>query len=122
MTVTELESAIARNSFMPQKINRQQIVILGGGFGGIYTARHLESLLAGGRDEVDVVLVSRHNYFLMTPLLFEAASGVLEPRHAVSPIRKLYRRVRFVQAEVQRVDFDRRIVYAQPPGGHETYE
>jgi NADH dehydrogenase len=107
---------------MPQKINRQQIVILGGGFGGIYTARHLESLLAGRRDEVDVVLVSRHNYFLMTPLLFEAGSGVLEPRHAVSPIRKLYRRVRFVQAEVQRVDFDRRIVYAQPPGGHETYE
>src|SRR2546423_11977002 len=108
---------------MPQKINRRQIVILGGGFGGVYTARHLETLLTG-RDDIDVVLISRHNYFLMTPLLFEAGSGVLEPRHTVSPIRRLYRgrTVRFVQGDVQRVDFDRKVVFAQPPGDVGTYE
>jgi NADH dehydrogenase len=105
------------------KISRPQIVILGGGFAGVATARHLESLLAGHRDDtIDVVLVSRHNYLLITPLLFEAGSGVLEPRHAVSPIRRLYRRVRFVQAEVQRVDFERKVVFARPPGDGETYE
>src|SRR5262249_10273486 len=105
------------------KISRPQILILGGGFAGVATARHLESLLAGHRDDtIDVVLVSRHNYFLMTPLLFEAGSGVLEPRHAVNPIRQLYRRVRFVQAEVQRVDFDRKVVFARPPDDGETCE
>jgi NADH dehydrogenase len=107
---------------MTRTDSKTRIVILGGGFGGVYTARHLEDLL-GGRDDVEVVLVSRHNYFLMTPLLFEAGSGVLEPRHTVSPIRRLYRRsVRFVQADVQRVDFDRKVVFAQPPGDGETYE
>jgi NADH:ubiquinone reductase (H+-translocating) len=101
---------------------KKRIVILGGGFGGVYTARHLEDLL-GGRDDVEVVLISRHNYFLMTPLLFEAGSGVLEPRHTVSPIRKLYRRnVRFVQGELERVDFERKTIYAQPPGDVGTYE
>src|SRR5438309_10401549 len=110
---------------MAQAIFGRRVVILGGGFGGIYTARHLEPLLRG-RNDAEIVLVSRHNYFLMTPLLFEAGSGVLEPRHAVSPIRKLFRRrgsvVRFVQAEVQRVDFERKVVIAQPPGDQQTYE
>src|SRR5260370_22992095 len=104
---------------------RRSIVILGGGFGGLYTARRLNGRLGGGSD-AEVILVSRHNYFLMTPLLFEAGSGVLEPRHAVSPIRKLFRRrgtvARFVQAEVQRVDFERKVVIADPPGGGDLYE
>src|SRR5437016_9020225 len=104
---------------------RSSIVILGGGFGGTYAARRLNGLLAG-RDDVEVVLVNRHNYFLMTPLLFEAGSGVLEPRHSVNPIRKLFKRrgavARFVQAEVRQVDFQRKVVMAEPPGGGEIYE
>jgi NADH dehydrogenase len=47
---------------------------------------------------VRVTLVSRDNYFLMTPLLFEAGSGVLEPRHTVNPIRPLLKSTRFVEA------------------------
>ena len=100
-----------------------QIIIIGGGFGGLYTARHLQSLLS--QTDAQVTLVSKHNYFLMTPLLFEAGSGVLESRHAVSPIRTLFRdntRVRFVQADVTGVDFDRKVVTAQPPGNHALYE
>src|SRR5260221_9543674 len=58
----------------------------------------------------------------MTPLLFEAGSGVLDPRHAVNPIRKLFQRVRFVQADVRHIDFDRRIVFAGAPGCADTYE
>jgi NADH dehydrogenase len=86
-----------------------RIVILGGGFGGVYTARHLERLL---RREPDarITLVSRDNYFLMTPLLFEAGSGVLDPRHAVTPIRRMLDRTQFVEAEVERVDFDGNVV------------
>src|SRR3954454_10346132 len=86
-----------------------RIVILGGGFGGVYTARHLQKLLRR-RGDVEITLVSRTNYFLMTPLLFEAGSGILEPRHSVQPIRPLLDRVKFIEAEVDRIDLDRKIV------------
>ena len=76
---------------------RQKIVIVGGGFGGVYTAIALDKLAALGAP-VEVTLVSRDNFFLMTPLLFEAGSGTLEPRHAVNPIRPLLTEARFVEA------------------------
>ncbi len=88
-----------------------RILILGGGFGGVYTARHLERLLIDCRD-IEITLVSRDNYFLMTPLLFEAGSGILEPRHAVTPLRALFKRVRFIEAEVRHVDLNARLVHA----------
>ena len=97
-----------------------RIVILGGGFGGVYTARHLERLIADHRD-IEITLVSRDNYLLITPLLFEAGSGILEPRHAVHPIRSLLKRVRFVEAEVERIDLESRIVHARPTS-REVYE
>src|SRR5690349_22215737 len=94
------------------------ILILGGGFGGVYTALHLERLLRKQSKAcpVRVTLVSRDNYFQMTPLLFEAGSGVLEPRHAVSPIRPLFdlrAGARFVEAEILGVDLPRRSVSAR---------
>jgi NADH:ubiquinone reductase (H+-translocating) len=92
---------------------RTRIVIVGGGFGGVYTARHLEQLMRTRRD-VEVVLVSRDNYLLMTPLLFEAGSGILEPRHAVNPLRPLLEHVRFVEAEVEGVDFHKKTVRVRP--------
>src|SRR4051794_20715584 len=81
-----------------------RIVILGGGFGGVYTARKLEKRLRH-EPNVEVTLVSRDNYFLMTPLLFEAGSGVLDPRHTVTPIRRMLDRTQFDEAEVERIDF-----------------
>jgi NADH dehydrogenase len=103
-----------------------RVLILGGGFGGVYTALHLERLLRKARRHlprpVEVTLVSRDNYFLMTPLLFEAGSGVLEPRHTVNPIRPLLRTARFVEGEVERVDFDRRAVVARHAPGFEPFE
>ncbi len=98
----------------PAERNRkvQRIVILGGGFGGVYTALNLEKIFR--RNEgVEITLISRDNYFLMTPFLFEAGSGVLEPRHAVSPIRMMFSRARFVDAEVERIDFNARKVHAR---------
>jgi NADH dehydrogenase len=90
----------------------QRIVILGGGFAGVYTARHLEKHLRHRRD-VEITLVSRNNYFLITPLLFEAGSGVLEPRHSVNPIRTLLDRTKFIQAEVDGIDLNQRIVHTR---------
>src|SRR5687768_8913863 len=86
-----------------------RIVILGGGFGGVFTARHLERRLRR-HPNVQITLISRDNYFLMTPLLFEAGSGVLDPRHAVSAIRRMLDRSQFDEAEVERVDFNRKTV------------
>ena len=100
-------------------IKRQRVLIVGGGFGGVYTTLRLEEIAA---DELEVTLVSRDNYFLMTPLLFEAGSGVLEPRHAVNPIRPLLHTARFVEAEVQSIDLDRQAVAVRPANGRDVYE
>ncbi|MFP5503365.1 MAG: hypothetical protein ACLGIN_12825, partial [Candidatus Sericytochromatia bacterium] len=105
---------------MPHHPDKRRIVILGGGFGGVYTALHLERTLDPATHEI--CLVSRHNYFLMTPLLFEAGSGVLEPRHAVSPIRAMLERSRFIEADVEGVDFDGRVVYARHGPSARVYE
>jgi NADH dehydrogenase len=51
-----------------------RIVVLGGGFGGVATVRHLERILRR-RTDVEITLVSRENFFVLTPLLFEACSG-----------------------------------------------
>jgi NADH:ubiquinone reductase (H+-translocating) len=98
---------------------RTRILILGGGFGGIWTARHLErELAAGGASAAaEIVLVCRDNFFLMTPLLFEAFSGTLELRHCSLPLRDFLRRTRFVEATVQEIDLERRLVRAVPSEG-----
>jgi NADH dehydrogenase len=97
-------------------VSPTRIVILGGGFGGVYTARSLERLLRVS-DNAQVTLISRDNFFVMTPLLFEAGSGVLEPRHAVNPIRTLFKKVQFMQAEIEGVDLDSRRVSVRIEGG-----
>ena len=95
-----------------------RILILGGGFGGVYTARHLERCWRGS-EQVRITLVSRDNYFLMTPLLFEAGSGILEPRHAVNPIRPLLSTTQFVEAEIHQIDVDHKKVSIRPVGSDE---
>ena len=75
------------------------------------TARQLERRLRGHPD-VEITLVSRENFFVITPLLFEACSGRLELRHCAQPIRAALRRARFVEATVEGVDVQRQIVRA----------
>jgi NADH:ubiquinone reductase (H+-translocating) len=97
-----------------------RIVVLGGGFAGVTTTRHLERV-CGGRLGVEITLVSRDNAFVLTPLLFEACSGRLELRHCAQPIRPAPRRARFVEASVESVDVPRRVVHAVARDG-ESYE
>jgi NADH dehydrogenase len=78
-----------------------RIVVLGGGFGGVFTAKHLRRQ-AG--PEVEIVLISRHNFFVFQPLLAEIAGGSINPSDGVTPLRRLLRGVRFMVAEVQQVD------------------
>ena len=62
------------------------VVIAGGGFGGLYAARRLERVLP--RQSTRVTLVTDSNFMLYTPLLPGAAAGTLEPRHVVVPLRE----------------------------------
>ena len=67
--------------------------------------------------DLEITLVSRENFFVITPLLFEACSGRLELRHCAQPIRAALPRTRFVEATVEAVDVQRRLVRATAPGG-----
>lgn len=91
--------------------DRPGIVILGGGFAGAYCAQSLEKHTVRGRG-ADVSLINESNYFIFSPLLIEAGTGSLEPRHAVVPLRAFLRSTRFVMASVKAVDLDsQRVAY-----------
>jgi NADH dehydrogenase len=96
-----------------------RVVILGGGFGALAVARHLERALPPD-GSIDVTLASRTNYLLYTPMLAEVASGALEPRHIATPLRAFLRRVRVWQCEATAVDLEKRVVTVQHAASNET--
>jgi NADH dehydrogenase len=79
-----------------------RVVVLGGGFGGAYCAQALERRLRP--QEAEVLVLDRHNFFPFYPLLVEAGTGSVEPRHAVVSIRSFLRRSRFTMGEVLGAD------------------
>ncbi len=83
--------------------DRTDIVIVGGGFGAMNAAMALDHQLERGL-RAEVTLISRSNFFLFTPLLAEVAASLIEPRHAVNPIRRMLSRVRFIEGTVQGLD------------------
>ena len=86
-----------------------KIVIAGGGFAGVYAAMYFDKTLAR-RGEADVVLISRENYILFTPMLHEVAAGDLYPGDIVNPLRRILRHVKVVEAEVDVIDLRARKV------------
>ena len=85
------------------------IVILGAGFGGTGVAQELARLLPqNGNGEI--ILIDSKNYMLFTPMLTEAAGGQLDTRHITSPIRRLSKRIRFVQGEIAGIDIHAKTV------------
>ncbi len=82
-----------------------RVLILGGGFAGLYTALHLEKKLRR-TDDVEVLLVNRDNHFLFTPMLHEVAASDLDITHIVNPIRKMLRRVQFFNGDVEHIDLE----------------
>src|SRR5215207_491408 len=99
----------------------KRILILGSGFGGLYTALHLEKKLSN-RADIEVTLVNRENFFLFTPMLHEVAAGDLDVTHIVNPVRKLLRRTRFLNANVHSIDLKtRRVVVVHNEDGHDHF-
>ena len=93
------------------------VVIAGGGFGGLYAARRLERVLPP--QAARVTLISDVNFLLYTPLLPGAAAGTLEPRHVVIPVREELGRTEFRLARVTGVDTDGGIVRMRRVDGSE---
>src|SRR5215510_8192145 len=88
-----------------------RIVILGGGFAGVTAAVELARRCAGVLP-VHLTLISNQNFFLFTPMLAEAATGAVETRHILYPIRPLCGAwgVEFGEMHVEAVDLERRSV------------
>ena len=88
---------------------RTRVVILGGGFGGLYSALHFEKMIAAD-PAVEVTLVSRENFVLFTPMLHEVAAGDMDLSDIVCPLRPMLKHVRFLQADVDAIDLETREV------------
>jgi len=99
-----------------QGTTSRRIVILGGGFGGVFAAKQLQR--RAGRD-VDIELISRNNFFVFQPLLSEVAGGSIQPADAVSPLRAFLHNVRVRVAEVRKVDFSAKTVHVTVGRGDE---
>jgi NADH dehydrogenase len=101
--------------------NGKKIVILGGGFAGLYAALELEKSLLS-RPDVEVTLVNRENFFLFTPMLHEVAAGDLDLTNIVNPARKLLRNVSFFEGQVRGIDLhERKVIVEHGFDGH-THE
>ena len=83
--------------------NKKKIVILGGGFAGVECARQLESEF-GDDPEIELVMISEDNFLLFTPMLPQVASGMIETRHIVSPIRTICQKTKFYEGRVKNID------------------
>ncbi len=78
-------------------MNNHRVVIVGGGFGGLFAAKFLR------RAPVDVTLVDARNYHLFQPLLYQLATGILSAGEVAPPIRDILRRHHNVTVEMATV-------------------
>jgi NADH:ubiquinone reductase (H+-translocating) len=99
-------------------MKKKRVLVLGGGFGGIYTALEFEK-----RQDPDfeVTLISQDNFFLFTPMLHEVAASDLDLTHIVNPIRKMLRYVHFFEGEVRSVDIMKRQVVVSHGSDQHTH-
>lgn len=96
----------------------RDIVIVGGGYVGLYTAWQLERRLRRG--EATVTLLDPRPYMTYQPFLPEVVSGAIEPRHAVVSLRRHLRRTRVLPVTATRVDHQHKIIDVTDEQGHES--
>ena len=87
--------------------NKKKVLIIGGGFGGVFAAKELARI---GGDRFDIELINNNNYFVFQPLLPEVAASTIHSSDAVVPLRQLLRDVQVRQADVMGIDFDKKTV------------
>ncbi|HWA97080.1 MAG TPA: NAD(P)/FAD-dependent oxidoreductase [Pirellulales bacterium] len=103
---------------MESQIPRHRVVIVGGGFGGLFAARSL------ARAAVNVTLIDSHNHHLFQPLLYQVASGALSPANIAAPLRGLLKRqanARVLWARVNHFDIaNRRAILDDGSASYDT--
>jgi len=92
--------------------NKKKILVLGGGFAGMYAARHLEKVLRA--DEAEISLVNQENYSVYQPMLPEVISGSIGLTDVVSPIRRICPRSHLIMREVESIDLAKKVVTVAP--------
>ena len=92
----------------------KRVVIVGGGFAGLYTASKLDALL-GYHRHLEITVLDQRNYFLFPPLLPSVATGAIETRQVTYPFRRIFEatNVVFRKETVERVDLDRKVVVSR---------
>jgi NADH dehydrogenase len=95
---------------------RHRVVIVGGGFGGLQAARHLQ------RAPVEVTLVDKRNFHLFQPLAYQVATGALSPAEICHPLRAIFHgRVRVILGEVTGFDLAGRALEVRTPSGVQRF-
>jgi NADH dehydrogenase len=87
----------------------KRIVVIGGGFAGVYAAQQLERKLRR-RDDVEILLFCRENYTVFQPMLAEVISGTIGITDVVSPLRRMLKRTRVHVREVESIDVANRTI------------
>jgi NADH dehydrogenase len=88
-------------------MEKKKVLVLGGGFGGVFAANELARI---ARRRFEVELINNNNYFVFQPLLPEVAASTIHSSDAVVPLRQLLRRIQIRQADVMGIDFARKCV------------
>ncbi|MCH9620830.1 MAG: hypothetical protein S4CHLAM20_02340 [Chlamydiia bacterium] len=96
----------------------KKIVILGGGFGGVYTAIHLEKMLRHYRDSIEIVLVNKENYFTYQPMLAEVVGGSIDILDSVTSLRSLLKHTSIYIREVTDINLENKQITLSPNFSH----
>jgi NADH dehydrogenase len=96
-----------------------RLVILGSGFAGVGVLRRLQKEFRNS-NRIEITLVSRDNFFLFTPMLPEVASGMIETRHIVTPVRLFCNTAKFYEANVEYIDLKNKQVTITHGIGRQT--
>jgi NADH:quinone reductase (non-electrogenic) len=94
----------------------KHVIILGSGFAGVEVLKRLQKKFKNN-EHVEITLVSKDNFILFTPMLPEIASGMIETRHILTPIRSFCSKANFYEANVESIDFKNKNVIIRHPIG-----
>ena len=100
-------------------MNKQRIVIIGGGFAGAKCWIALRKLLSS--DECEILLFNKENHMVFHPLLAEIASNVIEPRQVAAPLRQMMKNVQCRTEEVLKIDLDNNRICFEGEEGLQHY-
>ncbi|MFJ3826303.1 NAD(P)/FAD-dependent oxidoreductase [Streptomyces nodosus] len=115
-------TAATHRATPPDPRKRVRILIVGGGYVGLYTALRLQRRLKAElkRGAAEIVVVSTDPYMTYQPFLPEAASGAISPRHVVVPLRRVLNRCRLIIGEATSIDHARRTATVSTLASEET--